>query len=171
MVNTVEIERLHSIDEHLDELSELLILVVEGGASIGFLPPLQLTDARSYWENVLSPDVILYVAKLNNQIVGSIQLHHCTKQNGRHRAEIAKLMTHNHYRRNGIGRLLMQKAEEHAKQEGRSLLVLDTREGDPSNLLYSSMGYIQAGKIPNYAKSANGELHATVFYYKDIIIS
>ncbi len=30
-------------------------------------------------------------------------------------------MTHPNFRRNGIGRLLMQKAEERAKQENRSL--------------------------------------------------
>jgi ribosomal protein S18 acetylase RimI-like enzyme len=166
LVSDVKIEQLKSIGEHIDELSELLIQVVEDGASIGFLPPLKLSDATKYWENVLTPEVILFVAKINNQIVGSVQLHLCTKQNGGHRAEIAKLMTHPNYRRNGIGRSLMQKAEERAKQEGRSLLVLDTREGDPSNHLYTSLGYIQAGRIPNYAKSASGELHATIFYYK-----
>jgi hypothetical protein len=31
------IEEIKSIDEHLDQLSELLVKVVEGGASIGFL--------------------------------------------------------------------------------------------------------------------------------------
>ncbi|MOA55259.1 Acetyltransferase [compost metagenome] len=77
-------------------------------------------------------------------------------------------MTHSNYRRNGIARSLMQKAEDRAKQEDRSLIVLDTREGDPSNLLYTSMGYIQAGRIPSYAISVNGKLHATIFYYKVI---
>lgn len=168
LVGDVKIEQLETIGEHIDELSELLKQVVEDGASIGFLPPLILSEAKRYWENVLNPDVILFVAKINNQIVGSVQLHLCAKQNGRHRAEIAKLMTHPDYRRKGIGRLLMQKAEERAKQESRSLLVLDTREGDPSNHLYTSIGFIQAGRIPNYAKSATGELHATVFYYKSI---
>lgn len=105
---------------------------------------------------------------MNDIIVGSVQLHLSTKANGTHRAEIAKLMTHSNYRRNGIARSLMQKAEDRAKQEDRSLIVLDTREGDPSNLLYTSMGYIQAGRIPSYAISANGELHATIFYYKVI---
>ena len=167
MVNSVKIEQLKAIGEYFDELSELLIQVVEDGASIGFLPPLELTVATKYWENVLSPEVILFVAMINNQIVGSVQLHICTKQNGEHRAEIAKLMTHPNYRRNGIARSLMQKAEERAIQEGRSLLVLDTREGDPSNQLYTSIGYIQAGRIPNYAKSANGELDATIYYYKN----
>lgn len=166
--STVTIEQLLTIEESIDELSELLIQVVEDGASIGFLPPLDPSDSTSYWQNVLAPDVILFVAKMNDIIVGSVQLHLSTKPNGSHRAEIAKLMTHPNYRRNGIARSLMQKAEERALQEGRSLLVLDTREGDASNLLYTSMGYIQAGRIPSYAISANGALHATIFYYKII---
>ena len=164
----VEVRELQSTDEHLDELAEMLIQVVEGGASIGFLPPLQRYEATKYWENVISPEVILFVAKINNEIAGTVQLHLCTKQNGDHRAEIAKLMTHPNHRRNGVARLLMQQAEARAKQEARSLLVLDTREGDPSNLLYSSMGYIQAGRIPHFAKSATGELDATVIYYKTL---
>jgi ribosomal protein S18 acetylase RimI-like enzyme len=166
LVSNVKIEQLKLIGEHMDELSELLIQVVEDGASIGFLPPLKRAEATKYWENVLNPEVILFVANINNQIVGTVQLHLCSKQNGGHRAEIAKLMTHPNYRRNGVGRSLMQKAEERAKQDGRLLLVLDTREGDPSNHLYTSIGYIQAGRIPNYAKSASGELDATIFYYK-----
>lgn len=167
LAEKVIIEQLFSIN-YADELSELLIKVVEDGASIGFLPPLPLLVAEQYWRNVLKPEVLLFVAKIDRQIVGTVQVHLCTKQNGQHRAEIAKLMTHPKYRRHGVGRLLMKKAEEQAIKEGRTLLLLDTREGDPSNLLYSSLGYIQAGKIPDYAKSANGELHSTVIYYKPI---
>ncbi|WP_375790321.1 GNAT family N-acetyltransferase [Paenibacillus agricola] len=150
----------------MEALTELLVQVVEDGASIGFLPPLKRSEAAQYWERVEDPEVLLFVATLNDQIVGTVQLHLCGKQNGGHRAEIAKLMAHPNYRRSGIGRALLQKAEECAKEHGRSLIVLDTREGDPSNNLYSSMGYIQAGRIPGYAKSASGELDATIFYYK-----
>lgn len=166
MNNIVSIEQLLSIEESMDELSELLIQVVEGGASIGFLPPLDIQAAAQYWDNVIGPEVILYVAKINDIIVGSVQLHLVTKANGNHRAEIAKLMTHPDYRRSGIGRSLMKAAEERAKQEDRTLLLLDTREGDPSNLLYTSLDYIQAGRIPDFAKSSTGELHATILYYK-----
>lgn len=168
LISDVKIEEVKSIGEHIDELSELLVQVVEDGASIGFLPPLKLSAAKEYWETVMKPEVILFIAKINDVIVGSVQLHLCTKQNGLHRAEIAKLMTHPNFRRNGIGRALMQKAEERAIQQGRSLLVLDTREGDPSNHLYTSIGFVEAGRIPHYAKSANGELHATVIYYKSL---
>jgi ribosomal protein S18 acetylase RimI-like enzyme len=162
----LEIEKLESIEMHIDSLSELLVQVVDDGASIGFLPPMNLSDARHYWQTVLTSNVILFVAKLNNEIVGTIQLHLCTKQNGLHRAEIAKLMTSPNARRKGVARTLMKTAEERAINEGRTLLVLDTREGDPSNLLYQSLGYIQAGKIPNFALSGKGVLDTTVIYYK-----
>ncbi|MGC4376584.1 GNAT family N-acetyltransferase [Fictibacillus sp. Mic-4] len=167
-MSDIKIEELMSIGENVDSLSELLVKVVDEGASIGFLPPLKWIEAQNYWESVPGPEVIIFVAKQGDEIVGSVQLHLCTKPNGRHRAEIAKLMTHPDCRQRGIGRSLIQKAEERAKQEGKSLLVLDTREGDPSNRLYKALGFIRAGRIPGYAMSANGELDATVFYYKSI---
>ncbi|MFF2341834.1 GNAT family N-acetyltransferase [Bacillus mycoides] len=167
-MRSIVIEEIKRLDEDIEELSELLKTVVNDGASIGFLPPLEQKEATNYWQTVLAPEVILYVAKIHNEVAGSIQLHLVTKPNGIHRAEICKLMTHPNYRRNGIGRLLMQKAEERAKQENRSLLVLDTREGDSSNRLYKSLGFQESGKIPGYAISPNGELDATVIYYKMI---
>ena len=168
IVDEVEIKQIDTIQEDLNALSVLLIQVVEDGASLGFLSPLIRSEAINYWENVINPEVILYTAMINRQIVGSVQIHFCTKKNGEHRVEIARLMTHPNYRRRGIGQLLMKKAEEDVKLAGKSLIVLDTREGDPSNRLYTSLGYIQAGRIPNYAKSSNGELHATIYYYKDL---
>lgn len=162
----VEISELKTSEVYIEQLSDLLIKTVEGGASIGFLPPMSHSQAAEYWENVLEPNVILLIAKVNHEIVGSVQLQLCAKQNGRHRAEIAKLITHPDYRRKGIARLLMQKAEERAKQEKRSLLVLDTREGDVSNQLYISLGFTECGRIPFFAESADGKLDATIVYYK-----
>lgn len=141
---------------------------METGASIGFLPPLSKDEAINYWHKVIEPGVILWVAMQNDSIVGTIQLQLAQKQNARHRAEIAKLMVHPEYRRMGIAQWLMQTAEEQARTESRTLLVLDTRAGDPSNHLYLSFGYTEAGRIPNYAESADGTLHETVYYYKQI---
>lgn len=164
----MEIEELTSLDSHIDTLSDLLVQVTDEGASVGFLPPLKRADALEYWQTVLQPGVILLIAKQNGEIAGTVQLHLCMKQNGRHRAEICKLMTAPSFRRQGVARLLMKNILERAKQEGRSLAVLDTREGDPSNLLYASLGFAKAGRIPEYAESADGSLEATVFYYKDL---
>jgi ribosomal protein S18 acetylase RimI-like enzyme len=153
-------------EKRLGSLAVLLVEVVDEGASIGFLPPLSITEATSYWSQVINDEVILWIAERNGETVGSVQLHLCSRPNGTHRAEIAKLMVHPHVRRKGLGHILMAAAEERAKEENRSLLVLDTRAGDPSNRLYRSMNYIEAGRIPRYAKSADGELHDTVYYYK-----
>ncbi len=51
----------------MEELSKLLKTVVNDGASIGFLPPLDQKESAKYWETVLAPEVILYVAKINNE--------------------------------------------------------------------------------------------------------
>lgn len=153
----------------LDQFSELLIRVVGDGASVGFLPPLSKGEAVNYWNGVIEPGVILWAAVQNETIVGTIQLHLAQKQNAHHRAEIAKLMVHPQYRRKGIAQLLMQAAEDQARVEERSLLILDTRAGDPSNHLYLSFGYTEAGRIPNFAQSSDGTLHETVFYYKKMV--
>ncbi|WP_379135715.1 GNAT family N-acetyltransferase [Paenibacillus sp. sgz500958] len=150
------------------ELSRLLMAVVDDGASIGFLPPLQETEAREYWQNVIQPGVLLWIARENNTIVGTIQLHFVSKPNGRHRVEIAKLMVHPQHRRKGIAGALMATVEAAAQAEKKELLVLDTREGDPSNILYLSLGYVEAGRIPYFARSGSGSLDTTVLYYKKL---
>lgn len=169
MTGNFEITEItQSSDDLLQELSLLLINVVEGGASVGFLPPLSVEDAKKYWREALTTGVVLWIAQIRGRILGTVQLHLCQKQNGTHRAEIAKLMVHSDARREGLGKCLMEIAEERAKFEQRSLITLDTRAGDHSNLLYQSIGYLEAGRIPKYARSDDGNLHETVFYYKQI---
>ncbi|AOP14169.1 Acetyltransferase [Bacillus licheniformis] len=86
----MKIEELHSTAEYANQLAELLIRVVDDGASVGFLPPLEKRLAEAYWKTAVAPDSVLWIAKQNGRIAGSVQLHLCTKQNGRHRAEICK---------------------------------------------------------------------------------
>ncbi|GIO68971.1 GNAT family N-acetyltransferase [Paenibacillus sp. FSL M7-1455] len=152
----------------LEQLSEVLIAVVGDGASIGFLPPLSKQEAKKYWEQVMSPGVRLWIAEKDGRAAGTVQLHLAMKPNAAHRAEVAKLMVSPEARRRGIARMLMETAEEAARQENRTLLVLDTREGDPSNTLYRSLGFIEAGRIPHFARAADGSLDSTVIYYKEI---
>ena len=42
----------------------------------------------------------------------------------------------------------------------------DTRHGDPSEALYRSLGWERAGVIPRYARSADGALDPSTFYYR-----
>ena len=150
----------------IEELGEILIGVVEAGASVGFLPPLARGEAAHYWSEVAQPGIDLFVAEVAGRIVGTAQLHRALRPNALHRAEVAKVLVHPAFQRRGIGRALMIAIESAARADGRTLLVLDTREGDPSNELYRSLGYVEAGRIPGYARSADCQLHATVLYYK-----
>jgi ribosomal protein S18 acetylase RimI-like enzyme len=151
-------------------LANLLIDAVASGASVGFLPPLGRDEAAAYWisvgNSIAAGQRILLVAEHEGQIVGAVQLTLELRANGRHRAEVSKLLVHTGARRQGIGRALMLALEQIAATRGRTTLVLDTRLGDPSELLYLNLGYLKAGVIPQYARSAGGELHATAFFYK-----
>jgi len=159
-----------AIDTQQDQLVNLLVNTVHDGASIGFMPPLDPAEAAAYWQSrrdaVATENCLLLAAVLDERMVGSVQLGLELRANGNHRAEVQKLMVHTDYRRRGIGRALMQYAHAWAAAHGRTTLVLDTRQGDPSEIVYQRLGYTLAGTIPNYARSANGELHATAFYYK-----
>ncbi|NMG06093.1 GNAT family N-acetyltransferase [Brasilonema sp. UFV-L1] len=154
----------------LPELVSLLQNVVNSGASVGFLPPLNSHTASQYWLEVFdalkNKSRLLLVARYGLTVVGTVQLDLCTRANGLHRAEVTKLMVHTAYRRRGIGYSLMEAVESEARIIGRTTLVLDTRLGDVSEKLYTKIGYIKVGEIPNYAKSADGSLHTTVIYYR-----
>jgi ribosomal protein S18 acetylase RimI-like enzyme len=152
----------------LDDLTEVLISCVAQGASLGFHAPLAADAAREWWAGVLRDGVILLVAEQAGCIVGTVQLQPAESENGAHRGEVAKLLVHPAWRRQGIARALMMTLEEEAHSMGKMLLVLDTREGDPSNDLYHALGYREAGRIPGWARDAAGTLSATVFWYKPL---
>ena len=145
--------------------------MVDGGASVGFLPPLGAEEAKAYWDSVAAALTgggrRLWIARAaDGGIARTVQLDLAGQANGRHRAEVTKLMVVSSARRRGIGRLLMEAAEAEARKLGRTTLVLDTRQGDPSEALYRGMGWQPAGTIPRYARSADGTLHTTALYYK-----
>jgi len=152
-------------------LVALLQDVVDDGASVGFLPPLAETEARQYWAGVAAAvgggGRLLWIARAPGEgVVGTVQLELEKRANGDHRAELMKLMVHTRARRRGIARALMLAAEAEARRRGRTTLFLDTRRGDPSEILYQSLGWQLVGSIPRYARSAGGALDANAIYYR-----
>ncbi len=86
-------------------------------------------------------------------------------ENQPHRADVAKMLVHRRARRRGIGTALMRAAEEAARRAGKSLLVLDTADGDAERL-YVRLGWQRAGTVPDYALMPHGGLCATTFYWR-----
>jgi hypothetical protein len=62
----------------------------------------------------------------------------------------------------------MQAVEQVARSGGRTVLVLDTRQGDSAEQLYRTLGYCEVGVIPAYARGASGTLDSTVIFYKTL---
>lgn len=168
----IEVVGADGVGRYLSELVEALREAVEDGASVGFLPPLGVDEARRYWEGVIGAlregSRVLLVARSANDgvLLGTVQLDLAMRANGRHRAEVSRLLVRRAAQRRGVARTLMAALEDEARRIGRTTLVLDTRQGDPSERLYQSMGWQVVGAIPQYARSADGSLAATVLYYK-----
>jgi ribosomal protein S18 acetylase RimI-like enzyme len=154
----------------LPQLAGLLQDTVNGGSSVGFLPPIAADTAKDYWLETIGEIAqgkrILLVSTEAREVTGAVQLALATKQNGLHRAEVQKLLVHTRFRQRGIARALMRAVEDVARKAGRTLLVLDTEQGSVAESLYEKCGYTRAGIIPQYALDAGGSLHSTVVFYR-----
>jgi acetyltransferase len=156
-----------SANAPIEDLASLLIDVVHNGSSVGFLAPLSQAVATQYWEQVLTdPSVHLWIAESEGQVVGSVQLAPCEKENGGHRAEVRKLIVHSAFRGQHIATKLMAALESFARSIGLHHRVLDTEVGSFGESVYRHLGWQKVGEIPDYATDPNGKLHGTAYYFK-----
>ncbi|MFI8092425.1 GNAT family N-acetyltransferase [Streptomyces sp. NPDC086080] len=154
-----------------EELAELLTDTVDGGASVGFLGPLDHAEAAAWWRDrsaaVAAGRLTTWVAyEEPGRVLGTVSLALPDKPNSTHRAELVKLMVHRTARGRGLGRALLAVAEEAAGARGITLLHLDTETGSPAEHLYRSSGWTPVGAIPDYARDPAGVPRPTTIYYK-----
>ena len=62
----------------------------------------------------------------------------------------------------------MRAAEQLARECGKSLLVLDTVTGSDGERLYTRLGWVKSGVIPDYALWPRGGLCATTYLYRTL---
>ncbi|MEK2490769.1 GNAT family N-acetyltransferase [Kitasatospora purpeofusca] len=167
-----------------EELGGLLADSVDGGASVGFLAPLDAGAAGDWWR-ALAPEVgagrlLLWVAypeagpgvdagagiDAGRRIAGTVQLRPASTANGRHRAEVAKLMVHRADRGRGLAGRLLGTLEAEAVGRGIRTLVLDTETDSPAERLYAAAGWTRVGTVPDFATDPAGVPHATSIYFK-----
>lgn len=153
------------------ELAKLLIDAVSHGASIGYnTRALSQEEAENYFHSlrpaIAKGTLLLWIARDEIGVTGTIQLDLCQKSNGLNRAEVQKLLVHSRSQRTGIGHKLIIEMESVAVQLRRGLLYLDTQAGSPAESFYRAQGYFCMGKIPDYACSPDGDYHPTAIYFK-----
>ena len=157
-------------DETAEQLADVLIDCVAGGASIGFMASLTPAAAKKFWSDqagdVASGDRVIFVAQDCEGIVGTVQLVPARYDNQPHRADIAKMLVHRRGRRRGLGERLLLAAETEALARGRTVLVLDTVPDSDAERLYQRLGWQAAGIIPDFALYPDGRMTATCFYYR-----
>ncbi|SNY69911.1 GNAT family N-acetyltransferase [Enterobacter sp. CC120223-11] len=158
------------IAQRLPELTDILVDSVNGGASVSFMLPFHPDKAVAFWQkvalSVAAGERTVLAAVQDGRLIGTVQLITDLPENQPHRGEVAKLLVHSCARRQGIARLLMEALEGEAKQQGKTVLVLDTATGSGAETFYRRCGWEKAGEIPRYALMPEGALTATSVFYK-----
>ncbi|KQX51090.1 acetyltransferase [Streptomyces sp. Root66D1] len=154
-----------------DGLAALLVDAVDGGASVGFLAPLDPAVAAAWWAGVADEAArgareVWAAHGPDGSPAGVVTLVRTAAANGRHRGEIARLLVHRSARGRGLGRRLLATAEAHAGATGLTLLVLDTQTDSPAERLYRGAGWTPVGTVPDFAADPSGVLRPTTLYYK-----
>ena len=165
------IRRLQLVDDaQVVALADLLIDCVDDGASASFMHPLAPAKAQAFWRRVAaavaSGERALLVAEDDTGIIGTVHLVLEQPENQPHRADLAKMLVHRRARRQGLGEALMLAVEQLARDCGKTLLVLDTVPGSDAERLYTRMGWVRVGTIPDYALLPRGGLFGTTLFYK-----
>jgi len=171
--STWSVRKAYSLnEEEINQLSDILIDCVDGGASVSFMDPLTRDRAKEFWRSVAAyvsaGKRILVVAEDSRGLCGTVQLLLDLPENQPHRADVAKMLVHRRARREGIGAELMLVAEKAALDSGRTLLVLDSVTGGGGARLYERLGWLRVGEIPGYALFPKGGLCGTTIYYRNL---
>lgn len=169
-MDTFTVRRLKTVSEtEIAGLADVLMDVVEGGASVSFMHPFARDKAIAFWRGVAkgvdAGERAIVVAEDDQGICGTAQLILSLPENQPHRADLAKMLVHRRARRRGIGAAVLNAAEDVARELGKTLLVLDTASQDAERL-YERGGWVKVGVIPDYALMPDGAFCDTIVYYR-----
>jgi GNAT superfamily N-acetyltransferase len=154
------------------ELADLLVEVVNGGPSMGFIAPLPYDEAYSYWLSLRAQlragTRLVLVIRMGDQIVGTGQLALAGAPNARHRAEVQKVFVSAELRGCGLGKRIVTALHDVARLHARMLLLLTTPYGSPAEFMYRSLGYRSVGVIPGFGMGPRGERYDAVSLYIEL---
>lgn len=127
--------------------SRLAITSVGTGIQFSIVPttPYQKkypSDSFDYNDYIGTPDRVVYLAYMDNVIAGEIRL----RKNWNNYAYMEDIVVGSEFRRHGIGRALITKAIQWAKENNLPGIMLETQDNNAAGcLLYQSCGFELAG--------------------------
>ena len=168
LTHSLEVERVAELsDEDLQQLCEAADAAIIDGGGFGWVRPPGRLVMESYFRGVLLvPERQLYIARLDDVIVGSAQLVR-PPRNNEAQAFSATLM-HSfiapYARGHGLARTMTRRVEEGARALGYQVLNLDVRETQAAAIrLYEGLGYQRWGEHPCYARVAGHTIRGVYF--------
>jgi ribosomal protein S18 acetylase RimI-like enzyme len=135
----------------------------------GWVKPPMRNVLENYWRGVLLvPERRLFIGRLDDVIVGSVQLIRPPRNNEAQAfsAQLTSLFVAPEARGYGVARGLLKAAEAGAREARVDVINLDLRDTQTAAIrLFESVGFVRWGTHPVYAKVA-GKVVAGHFYYK-----
>jgi ribosomal protein S18 acetylase RimI-like enzyme len=170
---TLIAERLERFEDESDlhALAEAATAAILDGGGFGWVKAPKAATVEQYFKGLLLvPERALIVGRMDGVIYGAVQLH-SPSRNNEAQAFAASIMHHfvaPYARGHGLARLILQRAEEHARSLGYHVLNLDVRETQENAIaLYESEGFVRWGTHPAYAR-VKGSVLRGHFYSKTI---
>ena len=168
----IQIYSAAEFEKHIPRFAEILIDAVDSGAGVSFMKPLTHDVAQDFWrgqlDSIAAEKTFPLVAERDGQIAGLVLLMKAWAPNQPHRCDVAKLLVHRDFRRQGHATALMKALEQKALALSLTLITFDAVQGSVAEEFYKGLGFICVGYYPDYAYSGDGKLDGTALFYKQM---
>lgn len=155
----------------IDDLCDATVEAIVDGEGFGWLKSPGRPTLETYWRGVLVvPERELFVARLDDMIVGTVQLIKPPPNNeaGAFAAEISTFFVAPWARGYGLARGLLREAEKSARRQRLKVLDLHVRKDRQAAItLFEGVGFVRWGIKERYAK-VKGKYVAGYYYVKNL---
>lgn len=170
VVHRLDVERADLLDPHdLADLCEATNAAIVEGGGFGWVEAQSRSALERHFRGVLLvPERDLFIARLDGEVVGSVQLVRPPRNNEAQgfSASLTHAFIAPYARGFGLARLLVRRVEERAAAVGIRVLNLDVRASQETAItLFERLGYVRWGSHPAYAR-VSGETVEGFFYYR-----
>lgn len=167
--HSLSVERAAELaDDDLQALCEAADAAILDGGGFGWVKsPGRLALERYFRGVLIVPERELFLARLDDVIVGSAQLVRPPRNN--EAQAFSATLTHAfiapYARGHGLARLLTNRVEDGARALGYQVLNLDVRETQEAAIrLYETLGYLRWGEHPAYARVGGRTIRGCYFH-------